>query len=258
MPVLASAGYRAVAVTARGYEPSSQPTNANYQLTALAADVPAWLDSLGENSAHLIGHDWGSAIASAAATATPERVASLCMVSVPHGGRFARVAMTSLRQLWLSRYIFFFQRRGAPERRLRERDLAYVDTLWQRWSPGWEYPFSATAAVKLQLSAPGVIEAALAHYRQGADSSTPLGKASRALAKLPVPVPTLALHGCQDGCVAATVFRRATRTEDFPAGVTLRTLPNCGHFPQREQPQQFNGSVLDWLQLQASGGSHAR
>lgn len=36
---LAKAGYRAVAVTCRGYEAGSRPADANYQLTALADDV---------------------------------------------------------------------------------------------------------------------------------------------------------------------------------------------------------------------------
>ncbi len=257
MPALVSAGYRAVAVTARGYEPSSQPQDGDYQLTSLAADVPAWMDSLDIHAAHLVGHDWGSAVASAAAAATPERIHSLCLVSVPHSGRFARVAPKSLRQLWLSRYILLFQLHGAAERKLQADNSVYVETLWQRWSPGWSLPGELTNAVRERFAETGVIEAALAYYRQGADTRTPAGKASRALAASSIQVPTLALHGDRDGCIAPKVFRRSMRTEDFPAGFRVETLANCGHFPQLEQPWDFNRRVLDWLAECSAGVSAA-
>ena len=131
---LAAAGYRAVAVTSRGYERSSQPADNNYQATALATDVEAWLDSLGAEQAHLVGHDWGAAISYSAAASQPERFTSLTALSLPHTGRLQEVMPSSLRQLWLSRYIFLFQLAGVAEKKLSKQQFAYVDTLWQRWS----------------------------------------------------------------------------------------------------------------------------
>ena len=67
LPVLAEAGYRAVAPTLRGYEPSSQPADADYHIVRMAEDVVAWIDDLGGEPVHLVGHDWGAIIAYAAA-----------------------------------------------------------------------------------------------------------------------------------------------------------------------------------------------
>ena len=39
LPALATAGYRAVAMQIRGYEPSSQPEDGDYSLDTLATDV---------------------------------------------------------------------------------------------------------------------------------------------------------------------------------------------------------------------------
>src|SRR6185503_4351708 len=52
LPALAAAGYRGVAVTRRGYEPSSQPKDGGYSLAALAEDVGAWLECVACRKAH--------------------------------------------------------------------------------------------------------------------------------------------------------------------------------------------------------------
>lgn len=244
---LANAGYRAVAVTCRGYEPASQPADHDYQLTALADDVDAWLTSLDTERAHLVGHDWGASIAYAAAARYPHRFASLCTMSVPHTGRFAAVMAKSARQLWLSRYIFMFQFRGLAERVLAANDFAYVDTLWRRWSPGWDYDTRLTRAVRDRFAVPGVPAAVLAYYRQGTDSRSAAGKLARQLSQQPVPVPTLVLHGDRDGCIDPAVFRQSLLPADFPGGFEISTLENCGHFLHREQPGQINRLLLDWL-----------
>jgi pimeloyl-ACP methyl ester carboxylesterase len=76
LPALAEAGYRAVAVTLRGYEPASQPADGDYSLHSLAGDVIAFMDEFGEQKAHLIGHDWGAGIAYTACSVTPDKALS--------------------------------------------------------------------------------------------------------------------------------------------------------------------------------------
>ncbi|MGD8831659.1 MAG: alpha/beta fold hydrolase, partial [Pseudomonadales bacterium] len=56
LPKLAEAGYHAVSVMLRGYEPSSQPRDRDYTLETIAGDVLAFIDQLGAGRAHLIGH----------------------------------------------------------------------------------------------------------------------------------------------------------------------------------------------------------
>jgi pimeloyl-ACP methyl ester carboxylesterase len=48
-------------------------------------DVTGLLDTLGVESAHVVGHDWGAAVAWVMAVSHPDRVQKLVVVSV--GGR---------------------------------------------------------------------------------------------------------------------------------------------------------------------------
>lgn len=88
LPVLANAGYRAISLALRGYEPASIPENGDYTVESLASDIVAIVDQLGSDPVHLIGHDWGAAVAYTAAAAAPERFESLITMAVPHPGAF--------------------------------------------------------------------------------------------------------------------------------------------------------------------------
>ena len=86
---IADAGYRAIAPTLRGYEPRSQPKDGAYQMSCLAEDVVGWIDDLGEDKVHLVGHDWGAVVGYAAAALAPERFHSLTTIAIPHVGRLS-------------------------------------------------------------------------------------------------------------------------------------------------------------------------
>src|SRR5215813_8273648 len=74
LPVLAGAGFRAVAPFMRGYAPTAVPTDGGYGVGALAADAVALHEALGGGrEAVLIGHDWGAEAAYAAAARAPGR-----------------------------------------------------------------------------------------------------------------------------------------------------------------------------------------
>ena len=247
MQACADAGYRAVAVTARGYEGSSQPDDHDYRVPSMAADVVAWLESLNVEKAHVVGHDWGAVIARAAVAVAPDRFQSLCMMAVPNGTRVAKAMLRSPRQLWLSRYMLFFQLRGVAESRLRANDFASVDKLWRRWSPGWDYDSMLTSRVRKTLSEPGVLGAALAYYRQSLGAVSEDAREAFALAGRPVSVPCLALNGALDGCIDSSVFRSCMPAGDYPKGLALHTLSGVGHFLHLEAPGTVNQILLEWL-----------
>src|SRR3954464_2452024 len=64
IPPLVDAGYRVLAPDQRGYAPVARPTGRRaYRLERLTADVVALADAADAAQFHVIGHDWGGAVA---------------------------------------------------------------------------------------------------------------------------------------------------------------------------------------------------
>jgi pimeloyl-ACP methyl ester carboxylesterase len=114
-PPLAEAGYRVLAPDQRGYSPGARPTGRrHYTLDLLVGDVLALADAAGGSSFHVVGHDWGGAVAWGLAMWHPERLRTVTSLTVPHPKAFQRALFTS-RQFFSSWYAIFFQLPRVPE-----------------------------------------------------------------------------------------------------------------------------------------------
>ena len=246
LPVLANAGYRAISLALRGYEPASIPENGDYTVESLASDIIAVVDQLGSDPVHLIGHDWGAAVAYTAAAAAPERFESLITMAVPHPGRFARECLRIFKQLRNSWYMGFFNVPQISEWVVSRRDYAFIRKLWRDWSPGWTPEAHVLERVVDSLSQPGVLSAALGYYRAALSFKALTISAQEAY--YPVPVPLLALTGEQDGCIDSAVFERLMKPKDFPRGLKLERIAGAGHFLHQQQPDVVNRLILQWME----------
>jgi len=85
-PLLVAAGYRVLAPDLRGFGESDAPVGRrHYAIDRIVADVVALLDTLGDaQPVHVVGHDWGAAVAWRLAIAHPQRVRSSVVISVGH------------------------------------------------------------------------------------------------------------------------------------------------------------------------------
>jgi pimeloyl-ACP methyl ester carboxylesterase len=83
IPTLVDAGYRVVVPMMRGYEAQSQPADGDYHLNLMVEDVLTWVDQLGEEKVHLVGHDWGAVIGYLTANTVPDRLLSLTTFAIP-------------------------------------------------------------------------------------------------------------------------------------------------------------------------------
>ncbi|GAA1482281.1 alpha/beta fold hydrolase [Gordonia sinesedis] len=114
-PLLNAQGLRTLAPDQRGYSPGARPAGRRaYRMDELVADVIALADAIDAPTFHLVGHDWGAAVAWMVAANHPDRVATLTTVSVPHPAAFLRAMPRG--QLLHSWYILFFQLPWLPER----------------------------------------------------------------------------------------------------------------------------------------------
>jgi pimeloyl-ACP methyl ester carboxylesterase len=84
LPVIAAAGFRAVAVDTRGYGRSDRPPEvSDYDSETQVADLLGVLDALGEEQAIFIGQDFGAPLVWNICVRAPQRVKAAVVIGVP-------------------------------------------------------------------------------------------------------------------------------------------------------------------------------
>jgi pimeloyl-ACP methyl ester carboxylesterase len=235
---LATAGYRAVAPSQRGYSPAARPDpndTANYHIDRLMDDAMAIVAACGYADCrfHLVGHDWGGSIAWSLADRFPQRLASLTVLSRPHPNAFNRaLQLTDSEQAHRSRHHKAFLEPDAADVVLAD------DARWlrERLAAAGVPP----AAIEQHLGVLGnrpAMEAALAWYRARGAIRGPLGM---------IDVPTLYIWGDADDTVGRVA---AEGTKDFvSAPYRFEVLPGVGHFAADQAPGRVNELLLRHLE----------
>lgn len=122
-PVLADAGYRVIAPDQRGYSPDARPSSVDdYAMEHLVGDVLGLADALEIGPFHLVGHDWGAAVAWAVAAHHGDRLSTLTAVSVPHLAAFNSALRGDPDQQGRASYIGLMRQEGKAEHVLSEDD----------------------------------------------------------------------------------------------------------------------------------------
>lgn len=246
---LAAAGFHAVAPWMRGYAPTGLAPDGNYQAGSLALDAIALADALaGDDRAALIGHDWGALAAYTAAGYAPERFERIVTMAVPHAAALMARFFSTPAQLKRSWYIFLFQSPLA-DMIVPADDFALIDMLWRDWSPGYEPAPDFMRALKDTLGAPGSAGAAIAYYRAmlGTIPPDPALDDVQAKGLEAIDVPTLYLHGSDDGCMSVDLVVRDELEPFFPAGLDVELVPRAGHFVHLERPDVVNPKIVDFV-----------
>ena len=243
---LAKEGYRAVAPAMRGYWPDGRAPDGCYQSWATGGDAVALIEALGSEAAVVIGHDWGAAAAYAAANLAPERIDKLITMAVPYGPQIRAAFMLDGDQQRRSWYMFFFQTPIAVVA-AGANDFAFIDRLWAEWSPGYVLPDADRVALKAMFAQPGVLEEALGYYRQlfGGPEVKPEWAETAAKLGGPISIPSLYLHGRNDGCMGVGLLDGME--DQFPAGLRKVVMEDAGHFLQLEQPERVAEEIIGFL-----------
>jgi pimeloyl-ACP methyl ester carboxylesterase len=230
----------------RGYFPTEAPPNGPYESAVLVQDTLALIDTLATQPVILLGHDWGAVAAYGAAILAPHKVAKLIALAVPHGGALRTAFLSNPAQQRLSWYIFFFQMPFA-EAAVAHADFIFLEQLWRDWSPAWSYSADELAAVKATFRKPGVLRAALSYYRDTLNPARhhPTLADTRARQGEPVGVPTLYIHGAQDGCIGVEMTDGMERA--FTASLNKRIIADAGHFVHQEKPEEVNRLLLEFI-----------
>jgi len=215
-PALHRHGLRTLAPDQRGYSPMARPRGrAQYRLRETTADVLALLDAAGLDSAHVVGHDWGAAVAWALAAWHPERVRTVTALSVPHPAAMAHAMVTSDQAL-RSYYIGLFQLPALPESLILARGAAPLRRLLSRGG----LPDDVVARYVARMREPGALSGALGWYR-----ALPWNARD---AVGTVHVPTLHVWSTGDAFLGRTATEASARFVDAP--YRLEVLEGVSHW----------------------------
>lgn len=230
VPELNAAGYRTLAPDQRGYSPRARPADRSaYRSSELVADVAALADAAGLQRFHLVGHDWGGAVAWACGSQLADRLASLTVLSTPHPGAFLRALRG--RQALHSWYMGFFQLPWLPEKLLANRRL-FVGSLVRSGLPERHARRYAE-----HLGSPEALRGGLNWYRALPWSARePVTR---------VPVPTLYVYSTADRFLGRDA---AEATREFVSGrYRFEVFDGVSHWIPEEVPAQLSSLLLEQL-----------
>jgi pimeloyl-ACP methyl ester carboxylesterase len=254
-PVLANAGYRALAVYLRGYGPtrfldSTAPRTA--EQAAIGQDVIDFAGALGLSRFAVAGFDWGGRAACVAAALHPDRVRAGVLI----GGYLIQNTVTpparagapeAVRRLW---YQWYFNTE-AGRQGLEQNRRGLCALMWREWSPTWHFTddtFNLSAASFDNPDFVGCVIHSYRHRNFNAPGEPRFLQAEQTLAARPsISVPTIVLHGADDAfgrpAPAITDAERAT----FPRLLDKRIVEGGGHFLPHEKPAAVASALIDVL-----------
>jgi pimeloyl-ACP methyl ester carboxylesterase len=140
---LADAGFKVIVPDLRGYGKSGKPADVgSYALPLLAANVLAVMGDAGIERAHVVGHDWGAAVAWGLGAIAGDQVDHLVALSVGHPSTFLAGGFEQHEKSW---YMLLFGHAGIAERWLS-------DDGWANFRAWGNHPDADATIVELETN----------------------------------------------------------------------------------------------------------
>ncbi|NCV85109.1 MAG: alpha/beta hydrolase [Oxalobacteraceae bacterium] len=253
---LSHQGYRVVAPYLPGYLPSRIERGAYLDKASLVHYLAGLIEQISPGeSLHYIGQDWGAIIGYGLCAARPDLITSAVLMAVPHP-TIVNKYLLSPKHIHRSFHWWFFQQRDLPEQALTADDMTFIDYLWSYWTSEGYKDEEHIRQVKQCLKQPGVLSTALAYYRAMFDPevANPSLSTLRNSLSNSISVPTLALCGADD--LRAELMRE--QADCFVGEYHYIEVLEAGHFLHREQSDQVNKILINWLGSTAGNNQKKR
>jgi pimeloyl-ACP methyl ester carboxylesterase len=234
LDALADLGWHVVAPDQRGHGASTKPDEEDaYSLEAYATDLLALLDALGWEQATVLGHSMGGMVVQAALLRSPERFEALVLMDTSHHGLRIEADLVELG-------VAIARSEGMAALMAAQDALAEEDPL----SSGARERTLATRVGYREYGERNMLASSPAMYAAMLQALTDLHPGLDRLPHLQsVAVPTLILVGEED----APFVKPSIRMADAIAGAELAVIPDAGHSPQFENPDQWWSALRSFL-----------
>lgn len=227
----------------RGYGYSDKPDlppEEGYTDEVMAEDLRALVEHLGFEKVNVVSHDFGSVWTQRFVRAHPQLVDRLVFFQPAYPGIAARFFTPDrYSEIW---YMFFHQPPLAEELVGSSRKATEI-YLRDRLSH-WSYDKSLWTDEEIErfvdaFSQPGALRGGFNCYR------AMFRTMSRSLqGDLTIRAPTLVLWADSDPIFPAAW---SDKLSDFFPNVTVRTVPECGHWVQREKPDLLHEAIAEFI-----------
>lgn len=241
IPVLADAGFRVIAPDMRGYNLSSKPTELeSYGADYLSRDVAALIQYFKRDSATVVGHDWGGAVAWYFAMRYPQLLNRLVVMNAPHPEEFP-IHLFDPSQFLMSFYMFVFQVPGLGERMMAKNNFARLRRLFRN-NPVNPLAFSSADIERYIESAarPGALKAMTNYYRAAAKALF----RPKTFPVSPVRAPTMVIWGQQDTALGPNL---ATPRPSLAPRLTVKRIEHSSHWVQVDAHKEVNKLLATFL-----------
>ncbi|MEM7188514.1 MAG: alpha/beta hydrolase [Pseudomonadota bacterium] len=240
----------------RGYGTSYRPEGVqNYATGKLCKDMIGLIGELGLDRVHLVGHDWGAAVAYGLSFSGDPRIASLTILNGVHPVPFQRELAKGEAQAEASQYMNWLRRPDSHEilaannfERLASFFAKGMDMSWldgptlEEYRAAWGGPDNGTATVNAMVN----------WYRASpikiADPGTPLGAEDLPALpedKLRVRVPHLLLWGLGDN---ALLPGSRAGLEDFcDHGLEVHEYADADHWIVHQKPAECAARLAEFI-----------
>ena len=226
--------YRVVAMDLRGYNQSDKPRGAdNYDMSLLVGDAAAVIRAEGHESATVVGHDWGGAIAWSMAMQLPDMVDRLIVVNLLHLRGWARELANNPEQHANAQYARNFQKEGSHL-------MLNAERLARTPSGG----AADAKVIYVEAFNNSDFEAMLNYYKR----NYPREPYEENVAGLPmVECPVLQFHGLKD---TTQHHHGLNNTWEWLAkDYTLVTIPDAGHWSHHDAADLVTDTMKWWLAM---------
>src|SRR6185503_9281705 len=134
---------------------------------------------------------------------------------------------------------------------LAQNRRALSELLWREWSPTWRFTPEMFNLTATSFDNPDFVDCVIHSYRHrnfNAPGEPRFLEMERKLAgRPPIVVPTISLHGGDDGFGRAAAEISAAEREVLPKIVAKRIVDGAGHFVPHEKPEAVASALLELL-----------
>ena len=241
-----------IAPDQRGYATSSKPEGIeHYTVPELSGDIVGLIEQVSAGRpVHLVGHDWGAAVAYAVAMKRPDLIADLVIINGIHAAAFQHALLTDPVQVQSSQY-FHKLRHPLAAQKLSQDDFAlmfkffasFSDTSWMTEEERQGYIWA--------WGQPGAVDAMLNWYRASPIYVPKDGEDLSAMEnpfddteKFRVRPRHMLIWGMNDHALRPSSF---ARLHEFCDDLTVRKIADADHWVVSARPDQVINALAGFL-----------